>query len=200
MPFIWYPPLPEAREVDCLLFSSSTIVPRVQIASYATNVLGLPYSTASIMVIILNGVGLPFRVLAPAFSDHFGPMNVLIPCTFFWVIVAFCWLGVSSVPGYYAWTVVYGALSAAFQCLTPTTVASITPRLDKVGTRMGMAFGIVSFASTTGAPVGGALQTADHDKFTGAQIWAGCAMLLGFLFLFGARWVRAGGFSKMAKC
>lgn len=136
----------------------------------------------------------------PLFSDRFGPLNVLIPITLVWSIVAFCWLGVSNVTGYYVWTAFYGVCSAAFQCLIPTTVASITPSLDKVGTRMGMAFGIISFATMTGAPVGGALQSADHGDFTGAQIWAACATVVGFSLCFVARCVKASGFNPKFRC
>lgn len=100
--------------------------------------MGLPYSSSSILVIAINGGGLPFRLITPLFSDRFGPLNAVVPVSLAWTITAFCWLAVSNVPGMFVWTVVYGGLSGAFQCLTPTTVASITPSLDKVGVRMGM--------------------------------------------------------------
>lgn len=129
----------------------------------------------------------------PLFSDAFGPLTAIAPVTIIWTVVAFAWLGVSTVPGYYVWTAFYGALSAAFQCLIPTAVASISPSLDKVGTRMGMAFGIISFASMTGPPVGGALQSADGGGFTGAQVWAACATLVGFGLCLAARCIKAGG-------
>lgn len=169
------------------------------IASYGVQELGMSYSTASILVIILNGAGAPFRVLIPMFSDRFGPLNIMIPATLAWSIVAFCWLAVKSPGGMYAFAAVYGAASGAFQCLLPTTVASITDRLDKVGTRMGMSFALISFASMTGPPVGGALQSADGGKFTGAQIWAACATIIGFVLIFGAKWVRS-GFDFRVKC
>lgn len=162
--------------------------------------LGLNYSMASLMVIIVNGVGVPFRVLIPMLSDRFGPLNVIIPVVFAWSVVAFFWLAVTNVPGYYVWTIFYGAFSAAFQCLTPTTVASITDRLDKVGTRMGMAFGIISFASMTGPPVGGALLSVSQGKFTAAQIWAATAMMVGSALCLGARWAKAGGILNKYKC
>ncbi|KAF3762226.1 MFS general substrate transporter [Cryphonectria parasitica EP155] len=170
------------------------------IASYGADVLGLSYSSASILIIVVNGAGLPFRVLVPLFSDRFGPLNVLLPVTSIWAIIAFCWLAVSSVPGYYVWTAFYGAVSASFQCLLPTTVASITPRLDKVGTRMGIAFFLVAFSSMTGPPVGGALQTADGGGYTGAQAWAASVTLVGCFLCFVARWYRAGGFDPKFKC
>ncbi|PSR87390.1 major facilitator superfamily domain-containing protein [Coniella lustricola] len=120
------------------------------VASYATESLGLSYSSASILVIVINGAGLPFRVLVPILSDRFGPFNMILPATLAWAVCAWCWLSVKTMSGYYVWTVFYGALSASFQCLTPTAVASVTPQLDKVGTRMGMAFAMISIASMTG--------------------------------------------------
>lgn len=139
-------------------------------------------------------------MLVPLFSDVFGPINSIVPITLLWAVIAFCWLGVSNVAGYYVWTAFYGALSAAFQCLTPTAVASISPSLDKVGTRMGMAFAIVSFASMTGPPVGGALQTADGGRFTGAQVWAACAMAVGSSMCLVARCFLAGGLLSRKRC
>lgn len=159
----------------------------------------MPYPSATILIIIINGVAAPFRVIIPLFSDRFGPLNIMIPVTFVWAIVAFCWLGVSSPGGYYAFAAVYGATSGAFQCLLPTTVASITDRLDKVGTRMGMSFALISFSSMTGPPIGGALQGAGAGGFTAPQVWAACATVLGFVLCFCARWAR-GGFDVRVKC
>lgn len=155
---------------------------------------------ASIMIIIVNGVGVPFRVAIPMLSDRFGPLNVLVPIVFAWALVAFFWIAVTNVSGYYVWTLFYGALSAAFQCLTPTTVASITDRLDKVGTRMGMAFGIISIASMTGPPVGGALLSVGNGQYSIAQLWAAFAMLIGACLCLGARCSKAGGFLRKCKC
>lgn len=136
----------------------------------------------------------------PLFSDAFGPLTTIVPITLAWSVVSFCWLGVSTVPGYYAWTAFYGALSAAFQCLTPTAVASTSPGLDKVGTRMGMAFAIISFASMTGPPVGGALLATDGGRFTGAQVWAACATVVGFALCLAARCFKAGGLLARYNC
>lgn len=169
------------------------------IASFAVEDLGMSYSAASVLVMVVNGAGLPFRVIVPLFSDRLGPLNVLLPVTLAWVVVAFCWLAVRDVGGYYAFTAVYGATSGAFQCLLPTTIASITDRLDKVGTRMGMAFAIISISSMTGPPVGGALQTSGSRPFLGPQLWAACSVLAGFVLCLVARWAKA-GLSIQAKC
>jgi hypothetical protein len=152
----------------------------------------MSYSAASVLVIILNGAGLPFRIIPPLFADWVGPLNVLLPVMFVWTVVSFCWFAVGSVEGHYAFTVFYGIASGSFQCLIPTCVSSITERLDMVGTRLGMAFSITSFASLTGPPVGGALQAAMGGSFIGAQAWAACVTLLGSTFFVASRVAKAG--------
>ncbi|KAI1103020.1 MFS general substrate transporter [Jackrogersella minutella] len=169
------------------------------IASYAREALGLSYASASIMVILINGAGIVFRVIPPIIADRIGPINVMFPVTFAWALVAFCWLAVDSVPGLYVFTCFYGICSGSFQCLTATAVASITKRLDTVGTRLGMAFSISSFASLTGPPIGGAIQAASGGKFTGAQAWAACMTFLGFLCFAFVR-INIAGFNFKKRC
>ncbi|KAI1478908.1 MFS general substrate transporter [Daldinia eschscholtzii] len=155
------------------------------IASFGREELGLSYSAASIMVILINGAGIIFRVIPPLIADRVGPINVMVPVTLAWSIVAFCWLAVHNVPGLYVFTVFYGICAGSFQCLIATAVTSITKRLDTVGTRLGMAFSISSFASLTGPPIGGAIQAANGGKFVGAEAWAASMTTIGFfLFLF----------------
>ncbi|KAI1073989.1 MFS general substrate transporter [Whalleya microplaca] len=169
------------------------------IASFGTKALGMPYSTASIMVILINGAGLPFRVIPPLLADRIGPINVIVPVACIWAIVAFCWLAVDSIPGLYVFTCFYGIASGSFQCLIATAVASITKRLDHVGTRLGMAFSIVSFASLAGPPIGGAIQGAQGGRFTGAQVWAAVMTMIAFVCFVAVR-VRMAGWNPRIKC
>lgn len=110
---------------------------KVQIASFGTQSLGLSYASASVLIIILNGVAMPFRVIPALIADRIGVMNVIMVVMWMWCVVAFCWLGVSQITGYYVFTCFYGICSGSFQCLIATAIASITKRLDMVGTRMG---------------------------------------------------------------
>ncbi|KAI1151892.1 major facilitator superfamily domain-containing protein [Nemania diffusa] len=169
------------------------------IASYGTHVLNLSYSSASIFVIIINGVGFPFRILVPMLADRIGNLNVVVPVAIIWAVVSFTWLAVHNVAGYYAFTAFYGIASASFQCLFPSTVARISPRLDTIGTRLGMAFGVSALASLTGPPIGGAIQTASGGGFQAPQIWAATATLVAALMFTAVR-VHVGGFSLTARC
>ncbi|KAH6892446.1 major facilitator superfamily domain-containing protein [Thelonectria olida] len=153
------------------------------LASYAREVLGLSYADASILITLVNGAGLPARVLVPMVADIIGPLNVISLVAVFVALVAFTWLSVHTVAGIYVFTAFYGIASGSFQCLMPTGVASITKRLDKVGTRLGMCFTIVSVGGLTGPPLGGLIQSASGGAFTNASIWAAlssvmCAVLL----------------------
>ncbi|KAI8947539.1 major facilitator superfamily domain-containing protein [Xylaria longipes] len=168
------------------------------IGSYGTKVLNLSYSSASILVVIINGVGLPARILVPMVADRIGNLNVIVPVSILWAIVSFTWLAVHNIASYYAFTVLYGIAAASFQCLFPSTVSRITPRLDTIGTRLGMAFGVSAVASLTGPPIGGAFQAASGG-FRAPQIWAATVTLLAAL-LFTALRVHMGGLSLKAKC
>lgn len=59
-------------------------------------------------------------------------------------------MAVDSATSFYVFTIFYGIINGAFQCLIPTCVARLTPDLNMVGTRLGMAFATVSFAALTG--------------------------------------------------
>ncbi|CAK3746841.1 MFS general substrate transporter [Lecanosticta acicola] len=162
------------------------------LSSFGTEVIGLPFSTGITLTIIVNGAGMPFRVIPPFFADRWGQLNTLIPIIFVLVIVAFSWIAVSTSGGVYTYTVFYGATSGAFQCLIPSTVASITPDMSMFGTRLGMAFSTLSFAALTGPSLGGALLSAMDGKYLGAQVWAGLSTALAWALIIAARTSKVG--------
>ena len=86
---------------------------------------------------MINVVGIPARLIPPYFADKTGPLNIVAPAVACLVVVTLSWLAVSSVTGLYVFTVFYGFVNAAFQCLIPSTVASLTPNMNMVGTRLG---------------------------------------------------------------
>ena len=147
---------------------------------------------------VINGVGIPARIIPPYFADKVGQLNMFVPSLAFLAIVGYSWLAVHNIAGLYAWTAMFGIVSASFQCLLPSTVAALTPDLNMVGTRLGMAFSTLSFAALTGPPIGGALQTVMDGSYTGATIWAATSTLVSFGLTAAARWARAG--TQWKKC
>jgi hypothetical protein len=152
----------------------------------------MSYSSSSNLIIIINAIGIPFRLLGPAVADRIGPVNTLVPLFGAWTLVTFTWLAVKNITGLYIFVCFYGAVSGAVQALMVTTLASLTPRLDMVGGRAGVGFGIISLASLTGPPLGGALQAADGGLYTGATIWAGCSTFIAFCLIAACRTMKIG--------
>lgn len=138
-------------------------------------------------------------MIPPFFADRWGQLNTLVPILGALTVVTFTWIAVHSSVGIYTYTVFYGITSAAFQCLIPSTVASITPDMNMFGTRLGMAFSTLSFAALTGPSLGGALQTAMDGRYLGAQVWAGLTTAVCFSLVLASRVSKAGWVLKR-KC
>ena len=135
------------------------------------------------MLILINGIGIPARLVPGLIADRWGPLNTIVPISCSLVLVAWTWIAVHDVTGLYVWVCFYGINVAALQCLIPPTVASLTSDMRVIGTRLGMVFSCMGLASLTGPPIGGALQGAMNGRYTGAQIWSAvstmiCAILL----------------------
>lgn len=171
----------------------------LKVASFGVEIMDMSYSSAALLVILINIIGLPARIIPPYFADKLGQLNLMVPTVFCLAIVSYCWIPVTNISGLYGFTVMYGLVSAGFQCLIPSTVASITPDLSMVGTRLGMAFSTFSFAALTGPPIGGALQSAMGGRYTGASAWAASVTVLAGVLILLAR-VAKGGWELHVKC
>ncbi len=100
----------------------------------------------------------------------------------------YCWPAVAhaQVP-LYVFAAAYGLVGSAIQSLFAVSLAALTTDPSRLGTRMGMVFSVVAFASLTGSPVAGAIVQASGGSYLGAQMWAATSMLLGAAGLAAAR-------------
>ncbi|KAK7532922.1 MFS monocarboxylate transporter [Phyllosticta citribraziliensis] len=163
------------------------------ISAYSRDVIGLGYTQSLNLLMVLNGVGYISRIALPLLSDLVtGPMNLIIPSAFSTGILIYAWSGVSSQTGLYPFTVIVGLSAAGVQGLFPAVLSSLTSDLKKTGTRLGMAFSMVSFACLTGPPLGGALVSDNHGNYLKAQMWGGTVLICGALTLVAARIAKTG--------
>lgn len=163
------------------------------ISAFARTTIGLPQETAFNMVIIMNAVGLPGRLIPNYFADkRIGPLNLLIPICLVVGILLLTWTCVTTYAGLIIWGCFYGLFAAGVQSLFPVALTSLTSDLSKAGTRMGMIFTIVSFASLTGSPIGGALVQMKGGNYWAAQLFAGLVMVSGACMLGGSRATKVG--------
>lgn len=163
------------------------------VASYARDELGMPYTESLNLVIILNGVGLPARVLPGFIADRFiGVLNVQAIALVFNVIMLWTWLSVNSIAGYYVWVVFYGLGAGAFQSLFPSVIGAYSPDITKTGTRLGMAFSVIGFSALVGGPISGALLQVGNGNYTVPICWAASSMMVGTALCVSARCIKNG--------
>ena len=170
------------------------------LASYGRNILHMSYSDSLTLLIIFNGAGIPIRLVTGYLADRYvGPLNAMVPLLFINAMFALCWIAVRSEGGMYAFSTFYGFSAGAFQCLFPTTVASLNNDLSKNGVRIGMAFSIFSFAGLTGPVIGGALLEDGQHGYLIAQLCLGVLTGVGACFVCAARMYKV-GWSFKIKC
>ncbi|KAJ9418097.1 hypothetical protein QL093DRAFT_2102095 [Fusarium oxysporum] len=147
---------------------------------YTTDKLSGSGSDSFLILIVINAVGIPGRMISAFLADRlFGAIPVFIPTIFSASLCLYLWSQVSSLTGMFIWVSVFGYFGAAIQSLFPSCCASLTPDLSKAGTRIGMIFSIISFAALTGSPLAGKLMQATGGSYLAAQIWGGSSMILG---------------------
>ncbi|KAL4911125.1 hypothetical protein BDW74DRAFT_172579 [Aspergillus multicolor] len=165
------------------------------VSSFGTDIIGVDQTTSVNMLLIMNGVGYPARILPNLAADRFkyaGPINLIVPSIFLAGVLLFTWIAVHNHGGLYAFSVVYGLVSAAVQSLYPAAANSLTVDLRVVGVRTGMILTIVSFAALTGEPIAGALMARDNGGYLYAQVFAAGSTLVGGVFVAAARVKRVG--------
>lgn len=160
------------------------------IASFSRDIIGMDYTSSLNLLLVINGVGIPGRVIPNHLADRYGTINMLMPAAGAAGICVFCWMAVKSTPGLYVWCCFYGITAGSIQSLFPAGLSSLTTDLRKAGVRMGMIFTIVSFATLAGPPIAGAIITASGGKYYGAQAFAGAALMLGMVLMAAARAVK----------
>jgi MFS family permease len=150
----------------------------------------MDYTSSLNLLLVINGVGIPGRLIPNHLADRFGTMNMLIPTCAVAGICVFCWMAVTSTAGVYVWCCFYGMVAGGIQSLFPAGLSSLTTDMRKAGVRMGMIFTIVSFATLAGPPIAGAIITASGGSYYGAQAFAGASLVLGMALMAAARAVK----------
>ncbi|KAJ4286741.1 hypothetical protein N0V90_012993 [Kalmusia sp. IMI 367209] len=161
------------------------------INSFGRDIIRVDSSTSLNLLLTLNAIGVPARILCNLAADKFGPVNTLIPAVFAAGILIFCWVAIHSLGGLYVFCIFYGFVGGGIQSLFPAASASLTTDLKKMGVRTGMCFSFVSIACLTGPPIAGALIQRDGGNYLYAQIFGGSCLLGGTLTLLAAKFVRS---------
>lgn len=117
-------------------------------------------------------------------------------------IVLLCFLAVHNAAGMIVDALFYGFFSGIFIALPPVLFVQLTKDKSKVGTRIGMGFGIIGLGVLAGGPgAGGIIGTGNSSNlhWTGAWVYAGVCVIAASC-IFGAVRVMKGGTKLMVKC
>lgn len=140
---------------------------------------------------ILNAASTLGRIAPNFLADHVGPLNMLTPAVTITAILAFVWIRVHTVAGIIILAIFYGFFSGGFVSLPPVVMASMTPDIRNLGTRMGMVFAITSIGLLIGTPIGGAILTQTNQYF-GVQIFTACCLITSAILMSIVRLLRSG--------
>lgn len=161
------------------------------VQSYAIDTGIVDSSLGFYLLSMLNAASTFGRILPNFIADHTGPLNMLTPAVTITSILAFVWISVHTVPGIIILSVFYGFFSGGFVSLPPVVMASMTPDVRDLGTRLGMVFAITSIGLLIGTPIGGAI-LSDTNKYLGVQLFTACCLVTSAVLMGTLRFVRSG--------
>ncbi|GLB40073.1 putative MFS general substrate transporter [Lyophyllum shimeji] len=127
---------------------------------------GISEGVAFYALAIINAGSFCGRILPNVFADRTGPYNMLVPCLFISSGLVFSILGITSFAGVAIFGMLYGFWSGSYVSLIPSLLAQLSTHAGEQGTRMGVAFSVVSVALLVGTPIAGALVDEGHGSYS----------------------------------
>ena len=159
------------------------------IPTFAQLSLHASQSTGDWMLVAVQAASLIGRMAAASVAHYTGVLLPLSLCVGVSGVLSLAWLGIHSIGGFAVFCTLYGLFSGALIALPPSIFPSVCPRTEVQGTWMGMAWGITSLASLTGAPIAGSFVNLQTGDLHGAQIWSGTLLLAAGGFWCSTRWL-----------
>ncbi|KAI0137825.1 MFS general substrate transporter [Hypoxylon sp. NC0597] len=134
-------------------------------------------SLAKYLLVILNAVAIPGRIIPSYIADKVGVLNTYICICALTALSVFYWISVNNRAGNIAFSVLYGFFSGSVVTLAPVVLASITDDLSVLGTRLGVVAVLKGIGSLIGPPIAGAILGAT-ESYLGVQLFTGLAISL----------------------
>ncbi|KAJ7604834.1 major facilitator superfamily domain-containing protein [Mycena polygramma] len=143
---------------------------------------GIDENVAFYVLSVVNAGSFGGRILPNFVADRVGPYNMLIPCLAISSALTFSIFGLKNCAGILIFAVLYGFWSGSYVSLIPTLIVQFASHGGEHGTRMGVAFSLVSVSMLIGTPISGALL---HSS-TGDYMWYRPIVFCGIMLACGA--------------
>ena len=158
-------------------------VPFFYIPSYAKLSLHLSDDLSFYMLAITNASTLFGRILPAFLTKRIGAIELFTFSSVAGGILVLSWAGIHNLPGFVIFCILYGLHAGIITTLTTVMVPALSPSLNVIGTRLGMAYACSSIGVLVGSPIAGALSDTSQGVFLGAQAWGGATLVLGAMLL-----------------
>lgn len=177
------------------------ITPYYYIPTYAQTMLHTSRSLGSYILMASQAASIVGRVATTVFAHYYGSMISWVLCGVISGILCLSWISADTLPRFIVFVAFYGntplvhfliskltkqtgAISGALVPLPPSVFPHVCPDSHSLGTWLGMAQSISSFASLIGPPIAGALASVNSYgstdlNFMGIQLFSGITMILG---------------------
>ena len=155
---------------------------------YGSHMTSLDDKVSLYLLPVISAGSIFGRVIPGLISDIAGPLNVIIPFGTVTAVLTFAWLDITDALGLWIFCGLYGFFSGAFTCLPPTIIATLTPDMTRVGTRLGMCFTFAGLGLLIGNPIAGTTVNIPNREFHGAQIFSAATLTTG-VAMFALAWV-----------
>ena len=137
---------------------------------------------------ILNAASCFGRTIRNAMADKMGPFNLITPCCMMIGIFLLCLIAVTTEGGLIVIALLSGFFSGALVGLPPLCFVALTKDKTRIGTRVGMGFGMIGLGVLAGGPAGGtSLSLSDQTNWTGLWVFGGVTSLAAGLMYLGLR-------------
>jgi predicted MFS family arabinose efflux permease len=145
------------------------------------------------IVPIFNAASCFGRTVPNALSDKTGPLNLIAPGASIVGVLIFSMIAVQTEAAIIVVAILSGFFSGVFIALPPVCFIALTRDKAKIGTRIGMGYGIIGFSALAGGPGSGSiLGNADPLNWHGLWIYGGVSACVAGLLYAGLRVARYG--------
>ncbi|KAL5342267.1 major facilitator superfamily domain-containing protein [Aspergillus crustosus] len=131
------------------------------------------------LVPILNAASCFGRTIPNAMADKFGPFNLITPCCALVGVCILCLISVTNEAGLIVIAIFSGFFSGALIGLPPLCFVALAEDKSKIGTRIGMGFGMMALGVLAGGPGAGDILGEGGDmNWTGVWVFGGVSTLV----------------------
>ncbi|TGJ81352.1 hypothetical protein E0Z10_g7424 [Xylaria hypoxylon] len=154
----------------------------IQAAQQGVNPTLIPY-----LLPIVNAVSIPGRIIPGILADRIGRFNMMLLIAILSSVITLAlWVPGTTTATTIGFGAAYGFTSGAFISLAPAVIAQISD-IRQIGARSGVLLFVSSLGALTGAPIGGAIITAQNGQYLGLKLFTGLTIGVAAVFLLLAR-------------